>query len=252
MKFEPALIQEAHNGANLMEQAYQRLKREIIELKRKPGEQFTEQQVAAAWGLSKTPVREALARLHRDGLVVPIRRAGYVVSSVTLSDAGDLCDMRTILQTEAAALTAARGLAENDLARLIELCVDDGYGQLGGPHLDERLRANYEFEAIIANGCGNDRLAASIIDVFDEIERIGRLAVMLEPGLPPFRTEERQAIVDAIVNRDAEAARAAMKVRARSARREILQALTTSPEVTSVEIRVPPILAEVDTARVPP
>ena len=131
------------------------------------------------------------------------------------------------------------------------MCVDDGYGQLGGPHLNESLRANYEFEAIIANCCGNDRLAASIIDVFDEIERIGRLAVMLEPGLPPFRTEERQAIVDAIVNRDAEAARAAMKVRARSARREILQALTTSPEVTSVEIRVPPILAEVNTARVP-
>ena len=247
MKSEPALIQAAHDGSNLMEQAYQRLKREIIELERQPGEQFTEQQVAAAWGLSKTPVREALARLHRDGLVVPIRRAGYVVSSVTLSDVADLCDMRTLLQTEAAALTAAKGLSEEDRTRLVELCVDDGYGQLGGPHLDERLRANYEFEAIIANGCGNDRLAASIIDVFDEIERIGRLSVMLDPKIPPLRTEERQAIVDAIVNRDAEAARAAMKVRAQSARREILQALTTSSEVTSVEIRVPPTLGALDT-----
>ncbi|GAF49175.1 GntR family transcriptional regulator [Rhodococcus wratislaviensis] len=251
MKFEPALIQSAHDGSNLMEQAYQRLKREIIELARKPGEQFTEQQVAAAWGLSKTPVREALARLHRDGLVVPIRRAGYVVSSITLSDVADLCDMRTILQSEAAALTAAKGLSEEDRTRLVELCVDDGYGQLGGPHLDERLRANYEFEAIIANGCGNDRLAASIIDVFDEIERIGRLAVMLEPEMPPFRTEERRAVVDAIINRDPEAARVAMKVRTQSARREILQALTTSPEVTSVEIRVPVIPAAVDNARVP-
>lgn len=240
MKYEPALIQSARDDEpNLMEQAYRRLKREIIELRRKPGEQFTEQQVAAAWGLSKTPVREALARLHRDGLVMPIRRAGYVVSAVTLSDVADLCDMRTILQSEAAARTAAKGLPEEDQARLIELCVDDSYGQLGGLYLDERLRANYEFEGIIANGCGNDRLAATVIDVFDEIERVNRLAVMLDPQMPPFRTEERQAIVDTIISRDPEGARIAMTVRAQSARREVLQALTNSPEVTSVQIGVP-------------
>ncbi|BBY85749.1 GntR family transcriptional regulator [Mycolicibacterium tokaiense] len=239
MKFEPALIRSAPDGANLMEQAYQRLKRDIIELKRKPGEHFTEHQVAAAWGLSKTPVREALARLHRDGLVVPIRRAGYVASAITLNDAADLCDMRTLLQGEAAARTAAKGLSDTDQVRLTELAVDDGYGQLAGPYLDERLRQNYEFESIIANGCGNERLAASIVAVFDDLERVVRLANMLEPSMSPFRTEERKAIVDAILARDPDAARAAMTARTQSARREVLAALITSPSVTSVEIGVP-------------
>lgn len=239
MKYEPALIQASPDGFNLMEQAYFRLKREIIELKRPPSEQFTEQEVAEAWGLSKTPVREALARLHRDGLVAPVPRAGYVVSAITLSDVSDLCDMRILLQSEAAALTAARGLSTSHRERLTALCMDDGYGQLAGPHLDERLRANYEFESIIANGCGNDRLAATIVGVFDEIERVGRLAVLLSPDMPPFRIEERKAIVDAIIARDPDAARLAMRHRTQSARREILDALTRSSEVNSVQIMVP-------------
>lgn len=241
MKFEPALIQSSTDGSNLMEQVYRRLKREIIELKRQPGEQFTEQQVAALWGFSKTPVREALARLHRDGLVVPVPRAGYIVSAITLSDVADLCDMRTLLQSEAAGLTAEKGLSDHDRERLIDLCIDDGFGQLGGPHLDERLRSNYEFESLIANGSGNERLAASVVSVFDEIERVSRLAVMISPEIPPFRIEERKAIVDAIIARDAQAARAAMRNRTQSARREILVALTASPEVTSAEIQVPTV-----------
>lgn len=222
-----------------MDRAYTELKRDIIELKRPPGQQFTELDVATVMGLSKTPVREALARLHRDRMVRPVPRAGYIVSSITLGDAADLCDMRTLLQGEAAALTATKGLPDAELHRLVQLCVDDGFGELGGPHLDERLRQNYEFEAIIANGCGNDRLARSIIDVFDEIERIVRLALRLSPIMPPGRIEERKAIVDAVVARDPVAARKAMHYRTQSARREILDALTTSHAVTSTPILLP-------------
>lgn len=107
-----------------METAYRRLKRSIIELERRPGLHFTEQAVAGEFGLSKTPVREALARLHRDGLVTPLPRAGYVVSSVTLSDVADLCDMRSLLQSEAATLSARLGLAAAQEARLEELSGD--------------------------------------------------------------------------------------------------------------------------------
>ncbi|ORJ92523.1 hypothetical protein A6F55_24195 [Prescottella equi] len=239
MRHLPALLQEPSDVASLMEQAYRRLKREIIELKRPPGDQFTEQHVAIAWGLSKTPVREALARLHRDGLVQPVPRAGYVVSAITLGDVADLCDMRSLLQGEAAALTAAQGLSEAQRERLIDLCVDDGYGQLGGPHFEERLRSNYEFESIIANGGGNLRLAASVVDVLDEIERVVRLAVLLSPEMPPFRIEERRAIVEAVVARDSDAARTAMHRRTGSARREILDALRVSQAITSTPILVP-------------
>ncbi|SNT49385.1 GntR family transcriptional regulator [Rhodococcoides kyotonense] len=239
MKYRPALLLEQTADGSMMERAYLTLKRDIIELRRPPGQHFTEPDVAASMGLSKTPVREALARLHRDGLVQPMPRAGYVVSSVTLGDVANLCDMRTLLQGEASALTASLGLDVGRSDRLAELSVDDTYGQLGGPYLNERLVENYEFETIIANGAGNARLTRSIVEVLDEIERVVRLAVTLSPSMPEGRIGERMAIVDAIAARDPHAARAAMQHRTQSARREIIDALTSSHAVTSTPILLP-------------
>ncbi|WP_326569383.1 GntR family transcriptional regulator [Amycolatopsis rhabdoformis] len=239
MRYEPDLIRAHPADGSLMENAYRRLKRDIIELVRPPGANFTEAEVAKTLGLSKTPVREALARLHRDGLVRPLPRAGYVVSAVTLGDATDLCDLRSLLQSQAAALCAARGLSEEDGRRLAELAVDTDEDQLGGPRFEERFRANYEFESLIANGSGNHRLAAASVGVLDEIERISRLSIRLDPSMPPERIRERQAIVDAIAARDQDAARAAMQRRTASARREIVGALAASRSITDAEIVVP-------------
>lgn len=239
MRYEPDLIREHPPTNSLMENAYRRLKREIIELVRPPGASFTELEVAKAFGLSKTPVREALARLHRDGLVRPLPRAGYVVSTVTLGDVTDLCDMRSLLQSQAAALCAERGLPEPECVRLAELCVDTDEDQLGGPRFEERLRANYEFESIIANESGNNRLAAAAVGVLDEIERIVRLSILLDAAMPPERIRERQAIVDAITGRDPEAARSAMQRRTGSARREIVGALAASQSITHAAIAMP-------------
>ncbi|MFC4943020.1 GntR family transcriptional regulator [Pseudonocardia sp. GCM10023141] len=234
----PDLLRAPTQGG-LMEQAYRRLKRQIIELQRPPGVVFTELEVARDWGLSKTPVREALARLHRDGHVRPLARAGYVVADITLSDAADLCDMRSLVQSEAAALCADRGLPPDTRARLVALCVDDIDGQLGGPHFEERLRANYEFEAIIANGSGNHRLAATAVAIFDDLERVARLSIRLDPSMPPERIPERRAIVDAIISREPDAARKAMRRRTSSAAREILGALNTSADITHTPIQLP-------------
>jgi DNA-binding GntR family transcriptional regulator len=239
LRYEPDLIREHPPVSSLMESAYRRLKREIIELVRPPGASFTELEVAKVYELSKTPVREALARLHRDGLVRPLPRAGYVVSTVTLGDATDLCDMRSLLQSQAAALCAERGLSDPDGARLAELAVDTDEDQLGGPRFEERFRANYEFESIIANGGGNHRLAAASIGVLDEIERISRLSIKLDPSMPPERIRERQAIVDAIAARDPDAAREAMQRRTASARREIVGALAASRSIIHAEIGMP-------------
>lgn len=249
---EPDLLRGPEPSKGLMETAYRRLKREIIELARPPGETFTEPKVASDFGLSKTPVREALARLHRDGLVQPLPRAGYVVKPVTLGDAADLSDLRILLQSEAAALCAARGLDDKTLARLRDL-VDDsdggdaaasdltGNGAEANRSLEEHLRANYEFETIIANGSGNERLAAAVATLLDDLERIARLMErIVTSGLRgPRRVEERRAIVDAIEARDEDAARSAMAVRATSARDEIVRTLSMSPSVTSVAILVP-------------
>jgi DNA-binding GntR family transcriptional regulator len=221
----------------MMQRAYRTLKRQVIELERPPGAGFTELEVARSLGLSKTPVREALARLHREGLVTPMPRAGYIVSPVTLHDAADLCDMRVLLQSEAAFLCARRRLAPESLERLQELALDEEYDELSGPGFEERIRVNYEFETIIANGSGNARLALSVVNGLDEIERIARLVMRLAPpSAHPGRSQQRLAIVDAIVAGDPDGAREAMRARGVSARGEILDALSSSPAVGNAPI----------------
>ncbi|ANY10177.1 hypothetical protein AFB00_18740 [Pseudonocardia sp. HH130630-07] len=214
-----------------MEKAYLRVKRDIIELRLPPGHMISEKQVvSASGGSSKTPIREALARLHRDGLVTPVRRRGYLVSEVTFSGVVDLCDMHTLLQGEAAGRTAAYGLPADVLARLRDLGSDEWSGSLDGPRSAEQLRRAVEFEAIIAGGARNRRLAGTAVRVLDEIERVLRMTVPLAlTGLDRLHT--CRAIVEAIETGDAERSRAAMRSRCEAAARGMLAALALRPAV---------------------
>lgn len=239
MRYEPDLIRWPSTSSGLMESAYRRLKREIVELERLPGTAFTEQSVALTLGLSKTPVREALARLHHDGLVRPLPRTGYIVSPVTLGDAVDLCDLRRVLQSEASAMCATHGLSADRQQRLAELVDDTPSGPLVGSVLEQRMRENYEFEAIIANGAANHRLAALVAHLFDDLERVVRLSLRLDPSIAPQRISERRAVADAILARDPAGARAAMRQRAESAKRETLRKLASSNSVASASIVAP-------------
>ena len=66
--------------------AYELLKSEIVSGKRKPGEIFEEKRFAAQLGVSRTPVREAVLRLAREGLLVVMPRRGTVISNISMED----------------------------------------------------------------------------------------------------------------------------------------------------------------------
>ena len=101
--------------------------------------------------------------------------------------------------------------------RLAELVDDTPRGPLVGSVLEHRMRRATNFEAIIANGAANHRLAALVANLFDDLERVVRLSLRLDPSIAPNRINERQAVADAILARDPEGARVAMKVRTDSA-----------------------------------
>ena len=66
--------------------AYELLKSEIVSGKRKPGEIFEEKRFAAQLGVSRTPVREAVLRLAREGLLVVMPRRGTVISNISMEN----------------------------------------------------------------------------------------------------------------------------------------------------------------------
>lgn len=108
------------------EQVYQALRERIVTAEARPGHRLIERDLAAEFGVSRIPLREALQRLASDGLVTTVPGQGSIVTVPTPKDIEDLFDVRAGLEPLAARLAAHHAEPEA-LQRLRELVrpVDD-------------------------------------------------------------------------------------------------------------------------------
>src|SRR5690606_23152034 len=90
------------------DKAYEELRTDIVEWRLRPGAVLGEVEQAERLGVSRTPLREALARLVADGLAVQQRGRGAVVSDVSLEHVDDLFALRRALEIESARIAARR------------------------------------------------------------------------------------------------------------------------------------------------
>lgn len=220
--------------ATLTEQAFDSIKRRIIQLDLQPGQRFTESQLANELGLSKTPVREALAKLEREGLVEVIARSGYRVSDVTLKDARDLLAVRTLLETEAAGLAAARIGDGKQLQALNELCRIT-YDPSDRSSIARFLEANTEFHATVAEAGGNEQLAEMLRTVLDQLERLFHLGLALTTTSEEM-VHEHQDLVRAIMSGNVAEARSVAEAQTRASQLMVLEGLLSSPSLLATNI----------------
>jgi DNA-binding GntR family transcriptional regulator len=94
---------------SLTDQVYDTIKKDILTCTLQPGQQIAQPQLAEKYQAGTTPVREALHRLAREGLVQPIPRFGYIVTPITLSDVNEIFELRTIVEAASARLAAYEG-----------------------------------------------------------------------------------------------------------------------------------------------
>lgn len=99
-------MHSVEDGGSLAQQAHERLKEEIIGLRRPPGQRLVERELAEELGLSRIPLREALRQLEAEGLVVIVPRQGAMVAPFTAADVRHLLEVRESLETLAARLAA--------------------------------------------------------------------------------------------------------------------------------------------------
>src|SRR6185436_6452712 len=84
--------------ASLSDQVYEQLRSSIISAERNPGEKLVELEIAAQMGTSQGPVREALQRLERDGLVERQARSATYVSSISMDEMYELFSVRSVIE----------------------------------------------------------------------------------------------------------------------------------------------------------
>ena len=197
----------------LKDTVYAQLRDEIINGNLPPGAALREAELTARFGVSKTPLRDALARLQKDGFVaIPPYRSAVVVG-YSGADLQEIYELRELLEgacaRQAASSIGAEALAE--LARIVRLsadCLADG--QVIPGKEAELVELLDQFDLVMYAQSRNSRIDEMVANIRGHIKRIARLTTGI-PGRLAKSVHEHQAIYEAIVQRDGAAAEALMR-----------------------------------------
>lgn len=214
--------------------AYAQIKRRIIRLEIPPGGGFTEAELARDLGLSKTPVREALAQLRLERLVEVDPRSGCRAAPVTLRDTMEVCALRSLLEGEAASLAAGR-LDDIDQLLTLDRLFRSRYSPDDRDSVDAFLEHNTEFHCTVARAGGNDRLADLLAGVLHQLERLFRIGLVYSSRADEI-VHEHEDLVGAIMSGDPDRARSVALAGARASQKMVLDGLMASPDILSANI----------------
>ena len=181
------------------DRAYSALREQILDGELSPGSVLGEVEQSTRLGVSRTPLREALARLSADGLVSTHSGRGVVVTDVDLGRIAEFFEVRSALEEQAARLAARRrdrAVFESlraEFERAHELLVDDDPARHGYYELVARL------DAAIDEATHNPLLVSTLAGVRTHVARIRRLSHD-DPERLREAAREHLVIVDAIVD----------------------------------------------------
>lgn len=206
---------------SLADKVYNELRTAIVLGEMAPGAVLNEGELLQKFGVSTSPLREALTRLRQDGLIKVIPRKGHVVTEITLTDFHDIIQMRLVLESAAAELAAPRVTDAHiqELNRLSRVTLAPG----DKASYREFMRANQAFHELIATIGGNQRLARAVTQNFEEVQRL--LFSGLDLVLAPTDEHDHREIIAALAKRDAGASRQAVIEHIRISRDRIVERL---------------------------
>ena len=207
---------------SLQQQIHDRLLGRILRGELEPGERISPPEIAAALGVSITPVRDAVNQMAAEGLVTVTPRRGTIVSPVSVRDIEELYEIRLMIEPPAAELAADRAnpaeiARMQDLAEQLESDPPAAGGEIDDleTYLQE-IATDAELHAAVVRAARNLRLNA----LYDGLRTHVLIARAVFPRLyrgQPHRRGEHQRIVDAIAARQGGAARDAMAAHLRQA-----------------------------------
>jgi len=180
---------------------FEALQAEILEGAIRPGDRLKEADLAERFGLSRTPVREALRRLETRGLLVHEPHKGMVVAELEASAIGELYVMREILDGAAASL-AAQHATETEIAAMEDQVARDRAMEHRPDHLAASNRA---FHAANYRAAHNRFLVKSSDALAEALALLGPTTLTAE-GRAHQSIDEHAGIVAAIKRRDPKAA----------------------------------------------
>ncbi|QIL84089.1 GntR family transcriptional regulator [Diaphorobacter sp. HDW4A] len=200
---------------------FQTLRDMAISYQLKPGERLSEIELAARLGVSRTPVREALARLVTEGFLEPCTR-GYMRRPLQVQDVLDMYEARMAVERECLRYAVER--ASQTQIDEMQSFLDKSRAAAPGTAVRELVEFDEAFHNRIAQMSGNGELARMLGNLNERVrfirwidmEKVGRDSTQKEHG----------AIADAIARRDNQAAAQLMDEHIALRREQIVEAVT--------------------------
>ena len=185
-----------------------KLQRDILTGKYRPGEKLTEQNLCKEYGVSRTPIREALRQLEECGLVENILNRGCFVIGLSRQEFEDMFDLRKAYEIQAVRWATER-ITEDEMDRLEETFEFMEFYTMRGD-LDKMLVINAGFHQVIYEASHNRMLQKTLTQyqTFLKYRNVGE-----EYGANYLTTllEEHRAIFKAFIDKDVKAGAEAME-----------------------------------------
>ncbi|SDR48654.1 DNA-binding transcriptional regulator, GntR family [Rhizobiales bacterium GAS113] len=205
-----------HRPANderpLSEVAYDSLKSMILSGRVKPGERLWERELARRVNVSRTPLREALGRLARDGLAVSRPGVGYFAVEFDAKVTEEVYEFRLSLEVTAARAAARRigqkGIAELNgllrqlapIARRKKPTVDE---------LREEMNLGFRIHEVVARECGNRLICEALLQLYDQMRLLSWIDFLWFDKWSLTRQEHKDLVSAVAAHDEKRAAKAA-------------------------------------------
>jgi DNA-binding GntR family transcriptional regulator len=233
-----AIVREPNVSSG--DDAYVRIRRDVLSCRLAPGAFVTEPELMAAYGIRKTSCRIALVRLAHEGFVRSKPRKGYQISPITLRDVEEVFTLR--VQVEPLAARLAAGRVDIDLLRRLEAACRIQHPVLQlSDQIDVFMDANKAFHLAIAAACGNDRLYRLLSQLMDEMSRLVALGFGVQRTKPEIK-HDHNAMIEALAEGDGKRAEVIARRHIETFQVMTLEKLYASLAQTGAAIPVPATL----------
>ncbi|WP_445115722.1 GntR family transcriptional regulator [Acinetobacter sp. WZC-1] len=204
---------------NLSELVYQKIKNDIFDFKLIPGERFTESEIALAYAVSRTPIRQALYRLQQEGYVEVSFRSGWQVRPLNFQYYEELYDVRIVIEQYAVQqLCLKEAWLIPELIQLKNIwCIEpDHYLR----DLKTLSQQDEDFHCTLVNALGNREMSKIHQEISEKIRIIRRLDFSRDDRVDATYTEHQQ-ILEFIFAQHSHAALQAIETHIRHSRDEV-------------------------------
>lgn len=212
------------SNTTFQQQAYDYIRRQIINLGFKPGEYVTDTVIASQLKISRTPVREAFYRLEKEGLLINESRRGWKIYTLSLEDIHEIFDIKEAIEGMVARKAAS--CQDERLRSKLREALDVMRAAAEASDADAWLKADFLLHDILFQMSGNERANQIIENLNDQWHRV-RIGFVALQGRTKHSVTEHQLFVESILAGNGDEAEKRMRTHLNRVREELVHLLVT-------------------------